>query len=197
MHGHIVSACVGSQHNCQILSVESATSRHRRLISYHLQDSLANSKGILVSLDYKQAFDRMNAVTSPSFLNQIGIPGSITSLIQDVWQTQRVVQYGTAIHPQMLHSVCAPQGCPLAPITLACWMISGHSYVKHEMSLRGHDTSSTTTCIYMDDRSFITPSIEQCTARVELWNQWSQQVQLRENLQKSRPWPKPRKCNNN
>lgn len=47
--------------------------------------------------------------------------------------------------------------------------------------------------IYMDDRSFITPSIEQCTARVELWNQWSQQVQLRENLQKIQAVAKTKK----
>ena len=52
-----------------------------------LQDALSNGKGILVTLDYKQAFDRMNAITSALFLEQIGLPRCITSLIHDVWQT--------------------------------------------------------------------------------------------------------------
>ncbi len=154
-----------------------------------LQDALVNTKGI----DYKQAFDRMNANCSAAFLHQIGLPTNITALIHSVWQTQRVVQYGTAIHPQELHSVCTPQGCPLAPITLVCWMISGHNYVQNKMNSLGFDAHSTITGIYMDDRSFVTPSLEQCTARAELWSEWSQQVQLCENLNKIQAVAKTKK----
>ena len=45
----------------------------------------------------------------------------------------------------------------------------------------------------MDGRSFVTPGLEQCFARVELWNEWSQQVQLRENLHKIQAVAKTKK----
>lgn len=90
-----------------------------------LQDAFVSKNGFLFSLDYKKAFDRMNANSSSSFLQKIGFPTSITSLIQQVWNTQRTVQYGQSLSPKVLQGNCTPQGCPLAPITLVSWMVSG------------------------------------------------------------------------
>ena len=134
-----------------------------------LQDAFVNKNVFLFSLDYKQAFDRMNANSSSSFLQKIDFPTSITSLIQQVWNTQRTVQYGQSLSRKVLQSNCTPQGCPLAPITLVSWMVSGHFFV---------------TGIYMDDRSVVDSDLHRSIDRVDTWPEWSSRVQLRESLDK-------------
>lgn len=149
-----------------------------------LQDAFVNKNGFLSSLDYKQM---LNANSSSSFLQKIGFPTSITSLIQQVWNTQRTVQYGQSLSRKVLQSNCTPQGCPLAPITLVSWMVSGHFFVQQGLSLRGHTAQAVqqaVTGIYMDDRSVVDSDLHRSIDRVDTWAEWSSRVQLRENLDK-------------
>lgn len=105
-----------------------------------LQDAFVSKNGFLFSLDYKKAFDRMNANSSSSFLQKIGFPTSITSLIQQVWNTQRTVRMGKAYLPKFSRAIALRKDVPLHQLLLSVgWsVVSGHFFVQQGLSLRGH-----------------------------------------------------------
>ena len=126
VRGHIASVPCALQTLSQHASMESTATT---VLFSLLQDRMILSDAGVVSLDYKQAFDRMGATITSQFLHRIGVPESFTSLVQQVWNTRRLVQYGSSYHDEMLVSNCTPQGCPFAPLVLSCWMLSGHCHV--------------------------------------------------------------------
>ena len=109
------------------------------------------------------------------------------SLVQQVWNTRRLVQYGSSYHDEVLVSNCTPQGCPFAPLVLSCWMLSGHCHVEKDLMRQGHtknDLNKSHTTIYMDDRSFCDSNIPRLLDRADAWLRWSTMTNLLENTNK-------------
>eukprot|EP00438_Fugacium_kawagutii_P024663 Skav213942 [mRNA] locus=scaffold2679:339611:341242:- [translate_table: standard] len=102
-----------------------------------LQEALVRTQGHLVTLDYSACYDKMCAVASARFLQGIGFPRQLAAHIEQAWCTQRWLQYGDHVHQDTITASAVPQGCPLAPLTLACWMLAGKQAVQESLLNRG------------------------------------------------------------
>ena len=154
-----------------------------------LQQHLVQEKGTLISLDYSQCYDRMDVQASTMFLSNIQWPAALISQMQQVWHTQRFLEFDGHIHPTLLQSSGIPQGCPLAPLTLACWMSSGIAAVNRLMQTQGGYSSAEAARakvrVYMDDRSWVDSDYQRSLSRADQWLTWSTAVGLRENVHKA------------
>ena len=112
-------------------------------------------------------------------LKRIQWPAPLLAQMAAVWKTERFIEFDHHVHPQTLISNGVPQGCPLAPLTLACFMASGHNGVNRLM--REHtaeDVSKASVRIYMDDRSWIDANYTRALDRAASWFRWSASVGL-------------------
>lgn len=104
-----------------------------------------------------------------------------------VWKTERFIEFDQHVHPQTLISNGVPQGCPLALLTLACFMASGHNGVNRLMrendGYTAEGASKASVRIYMDDRSWIGADYTRALDRASNWFRWSASVGLQENPQ--------------
>ena len=142
----------------------------------------------------------MSSKISANFLTSIGLPTSLTSIMLQVWNTTRIIQYSSACHQDPLRGSCTPQGCPLAPLTLACWMTNAQQWVQNQMAHIGYsesDVAAASTRIFMDDRTFVDNEVDRLFARADLWLQWSRANNLLEHEDKPKQWPKLEPCNKN
>ena len=83
-----------------------------------LQEQFAKPQAIMVSLDMKQCFDRMNPDVALPHLQHAGFPHQWCAFLRWTWTDQhRWLQMGPIFLPeaQLVHS-SVPQGCPLAPL---------------------------------------------------------------------------------
>jgi hypothetical protein len=155
-----------------------------------LQQKLALKQGVLVSLDYSQCYDRMNIHATFDFLESIRWPQPLIQQLRQVWQTKRLLEYDGQVHPEILVSSGVPQGCPIAPLTLATWMSSGSCAVQQlmqsEASYTEAEASQATTRIYMDDRSWVDADFDRALQRANQWHRWSASVGLKESREKSK-----------
>lgn len=115
-----------------------------------LQDAYM-SDSYLCSLDYQEAYDRMNPQITANFLLSIGWPRGFVMVLLSVWKNQqRFIQFEGHVHPVILAaSKSSPQGCPCVPAMLALWMSSGFRFLEVSFGrLPGQ------VCVYVDDRTF-------------------------------------------
>ena len=107
----------------------------------------------------------------------------------------RYLEYDNHVHPQILISSGVPQGCPIAPLTLATWMSSGatavQSLMQSEANVTAEASRQAVTRIYMDDRSWIDSNYDRALQRATQWHTWSARVGLRESLEKIQACAKP------
>ena len=162
-----------------------------------LQQKLALKQGVLVSLDYSQCYDRMNIHATFDFLESIRWPQPLIQQLRQVWQTKRLLEYDGQVHPEILVSSGVPQGCPIAPLTLATWMSSGSCAVQQlmqsEASYTEAEASQATTRIYMDDRSWVDADFDRALQRANQWHRWSASVGLKESREKIQACAKPQR----
>jgi len=151
--------------------------------------------GVMISLDYSQSYDRMNVQATLDFLQRIHWPPALLSQTRQVWKTKRYLEYDNHVHPQILVSSGVPQGCPIAPLTLATWMSSGatavQSLMQSEANVTAEAARQAVTRIYMDDRSWIDSNYDRALQRATQWHTWSARVGLRESLEKIQACAKP------
>ena len=153
-----------------------------------LQDHFTIRGGVLISLDYSQCYDRMHTDTTAIFLQEIGWPPALTKQLQTVWATTRWIEFDNHVHPEPIVSRAVPQGCPLAPLALACWMCSGLQAVNNTLVAQGHSPNATRKAFcqcYMDDRTFVDADLNRGLDRAHAWWQWSPTVGLKENQDKT------------
>eukprot|EP00438_Fugacium_kawagutii_P016756 Skav230337 [mRNA] locus=scaffold920:102804:109101:- [translate_table: standard] len=154
-----------------------------------LQQQLVITKGVCVSLDYSQCYDRLRIPLTTQFLEKIGWPHQVIAILQQVWPTQRHIEFDKHVHPHTLTGSGVPQGCPFAPMALACVMTSGHNSVSEilqsDFCHSQEETQQSDTKIYMDDRSFVDQNYQRCLDRAAAWHQWSHTVGLLENTGKA------------
>ena len=161
-----------------------------------LQDHLVKVKGVLVSLDYSQCFDRLDPAATALLLQELHWPSSLVNAMLAVWgKGHRWIQWGGHTHPVPLKCQAAPQGCPLAPAILSIWLSSGVANVYQRLRDQGYaerhlDKSLTRT--YMDDRTFVCPTWPDARDRANAWFSFSSQVNLRENEDKAQACGKTR-----
>eukprot|EP00435_Cladocopium_sp_Y103_P073191 s10_g42.t1 len=156
---------------CQIARVVSIRPSRSRGSCLPPQTEVVHAKGALISFDYQKTFDRMSSGASTKFLQQIGVPSGLVSNLAQVWATMRVVQFALACHHELLTSACTPQGCPLSPITLSCWMASAQTFVNMHMRQKGYameQVQKATTRINMDNRSYVDQSLRRLLDRTEI-----------------------------
>ena len=60
-----------------------------------LQQELVTSKGTCVSLDDSQCYDRLRISLTTSYLTQVGWPQEIVRALQQIWPTQRHIEFDT------------------------------------------------------------------------------------------------------
>ena len=154
-----------------------------------LQQELVMSKGTCVSLDYSQCYDRLRISLTTSYLAQIGWPQEVVKALQQIWPIIRHLEFDKHVHPEVLTGCGVPQGCPFAPMALACVMSSAHKMVDEilqtDFGYSWQATQQACTRIYMDDRSFIDSNYQRCLDRATAWRQWSDNAGLLENVSKA------------
>eukprot|EP00438_Fugacium_kawagutii_P024002 Skav207430 [mRNA] locus=scaffold1798:50686:54459:+ [translate_table: standard] len=154
-----------------------------------LQQQFNVRRGILMSLDFSQCYDRMQIPLVTNFLQQVGWPPPLIAHMQSVWRCCRFLEFDGHVHPQSLISLGVPQGCPLAPLALACLMCSAHNSVNAQLQSQfGYtlaETQQADVRIYMDDRSWVDADLQRSLDRAEAWFTWSQTYGLQENIQKT------------
>lgn len=155
----------------------------------YLQQQLITTSGVCVSLDYSQCYDRLRIPLVTQFLHMIGWPPTVVTILQQVWPTQRHIEFDRHVHPERLTGMGVPQGCPFAPMALACVMTCGHRSVNDILQTdHGHtseDIAKSHTKIYMDDRTFVDADYQRCLDRASAWHHWSATVGLLENSDKA------------
>ena len=138
--------------------------------------------GFLASLDWSQAYDRMDATATSVVLS--GWPEGLTKLMLQAWQHKRFLVSDGEVDSRILESEHAlPQGCPLSPVALATWTSSGLRVTNSQLLEDGHQLGK--QAVYMDDRTFIGEHWIDISARIQAWKSWSVSVNLRENDNKT------------
>lgn len=155
-----------------------------------LQDAYV-SDSYLCSLDYQEAYDRMNPQITANFLLSIGWPRGFVMVLLSVWKNQqRFIQFEGHVHPVILAaSKSSPQGCPCVPAMLALWMSSGLRFLEVSFGrLPGQ------VCVYVDDRTFTARSWSSMDSQIQAWQLFSDTIGLRESRNKTQVTA--RGCNN-
>ena len=84
-----------------------------------LQHQFTTRKGVIITLDYSQCYDRLQVAVATLFLQQLGWPEALVAQLLQVWSTTRFLEFEQHVHPETLQGRGIPQGCPIAPICLS------------------------------------------------------------------------------
>ena len=114
----------------------------------------------------------------------MGWPPDVVKLVKLAWQHERFLVWDGDVHDQTLRATHAvPQGCPLAPVVVATWTSSGAWFTAQKLREAGVNPGPQT--IYMDDRTFCSPTWHEVDLRIKEWRRWSDSVNLVENQTKT------------
>jgi len=140
--------------------------------------------GFSGSLDYSLCFDCVDPRLATRVMQHLGLPCQLCQVLNSVWRSQtRYIQWTDHTDPIPLHSSHGlPQGDAMSPLALATLLHAGLAFVKTQTL----DTPGTDKhFIFMDDRSWISSTPEKCLAIMTAWQNWSGQIGLIENHQKT------------
>ena len=117
--------------------------------------------------------------------------------MRQVWQTKRLLEYDGQVHPEILVSSGVPQGCPIAPLTLATRMSSGSCAVQQLMqsealTLRQKHPRPQHASTWMTDPGLMLILTEPCREPPQ-WHRWSASVGLKESREKIQACAKPQR----
>ena len=142
-----------------------------------------DEKGVLVSLDLKQAFDRTDPSIGLDMMRRAGMPQTITDALGLVWTNQLCwLQLGRysrqrveAVHTSL------PQGDGMCPLCLNMVMLGPVMHFLREFSLRDMKLA-----VFLDDRTFVARTSELAVRGQQFWQQWSQRLGWQENEAKTK-----------
>ena len=153
-----------------------------------LQHQFTTRKGVIITLDYSQCYDRLQVAVATLFLQQLGWPEALVAQLLQVWSTTRFLEFEQHVHPETLQGRGIPQGCPIAPICLSSVMTCGFRAVEalmiNNFGYTIPESKAADTRIYMDDRTFVDSDLRRALDRVMAWTTWSSSVGLLENENK-------------
>lgn len=141
-----------------------------------------HEQGFIASLDYSTCYDCVDPLLATGVMRQLGLPRQLTSVLAYTWSHQtRWLTWNDAVDPTPLFTnMGIPQGDGLSPVALNCLLTTGLRYVISECS---HIPSK--HCVYMDDRSWTSPSAQGVYDIQQAWNRWSEHIGLKENQTKT------------
>ena len=84
-----------------------------------LQHQFTTRKGVIITFEYSQCYDRLQVAVATLFLQQLGWPEALVAQLLQVWSTTRFLEFEQHVHPETLQGRGIPQGCPIAPICLS------------------------------------------------------------------------------
>ncbi|CAE7489220.1 unnamed protein product [Symbiodinium necroappetens] len=139
-------------------------------------------RACLVTLDMKQAFDRMVPALAVANLRHQGFDPAWASLLSWVWEGQlRYLQLGGVVSPCPFSvSTSTPQGCPVAPIALVSLLAPPARLVQEQISDSGRQS------IFLDDRTAVLHSPSHVSTFVNAWSMQCNLNGLQENMDKLR-----------
>ena len=153
-----------------------------------LQHQFTTRKGVIITLDYSQCYDRLQVAVATLSLQQLGWPEALVAQLLQVWSTTRFLEFEHHVHPETLQGRGIPQGCPIAPICLSSVMTCGFRAVEalmiNNFGYTIPESKAADTRIYMDDRTFVDSDLHRALDRVMAWTTWSSSVGLLENENK-------------
>ena len=134
----------------------------------------------LGSFDYSLVFDHMNPYIVTSLFKHTGMPPGISKLIYEIWGTQRRWLHLYDAVPTTPASVttCVPQGDAWAMLAMAILLTIPWLDLKQKFP-------ETTFALYVDDRTWCSPSAAECVSVANSWHEWSVVFGLKENTAKS------------
>ena len=136
----------------------------------------------------------MGMETAIGAFRKLGFPEGVLRVLEDVWTDQhRYILWDGHASPEVLRAGCAPQGDPIAPFVLNCWMAAGARIVNDRIKAwdqertecQREEDSGRMSKIYMDDRSWADPDTSRLLKAVEIWQTWSISMGLKENADKT------------
>ena len=134
----------------------------------------------LGSLDFSLAFDSTDPLIPLHVFSRLGMPSGINSMLASVWTNQaRYLQLAGDTDPEPCTVKSSlPQGDALSMLGLAATLLGPHI----DISSRFPESIFST---YVDDRTFASPSADDCISIATSWAVWSNFLGLRENEDKS------------
>ena len=142
-----------------------------------LQHQFTTRKGVIITLDYSQCYDRLQVAVATLFLQQLGWPEALVAQLLQVWSTTRFLEFNHRVHPETLQGQGIPQGCPIAPICLSSVMTCGFRAVEalmiNNFGYTIPESKAADTRIDMDDRTFVDSDLHRALDRVMAWTTWS------------------------
>ena len=143
-----------------------------------------SNDGFGCTLDFSKCYDTLDPQGTEALLHAGHFPQHWIDTLSLVWKQQkRWIVWNRHYHSVQLDAACCmPQGDPWGPLALQMWMTSGLRFVSQNLQprLRGGIDR-----VYMDDRSFSSPTPEGLLAKRNLWADWSGKVGLLENDRKT------------
>ena len=145
-----------------------------------LQTQYAKHGGVLGTLDFSQAFDRIHPKLTSAALAELNFPPGLARLLELAWgEQQRFIQWDGHTCPRTLRPAGTPQGCPLAPLILAVYTSAGLRETESQQTL------SADVSVYMDDRRMYARWWWAVKSRINSWASWSLSMGLLENQKKT------------
>ncbi|CAE7256424.1 Pol [Symbiodinium sp. CCMP2592] len=141
-----------------------------------IMDSFMCDKHILMSLDYKQCFDRTRPSIALQIMEKAGMANWMGSMLRHVWMDQhRWIQLdgSTLTEVQTLES-SLPQGDPLSPLALNILMSAPLRALRARQPRLA-------VCSFLDDRNLTAPNAREARKAKDHWDEVSRDFGLLEN----------------
>eukprot|EP00439_Symbiodinium_sp_Y106_P014006 s7995_g2.t1 len=141
-----------------------------------IMDSFMYDKHILMSLDYKQCFDRTRPSIALQVMEKAGMANWMGSMLRHIWMDQhRWIQLdgSTLTEVQNLES-SLPQGDPLSPLALNILMSAPLRALRAKQPRLA-------VCSFLDDRNLTAPNAREARKAKDHWDEVSRDFGLLEN----------------
>ena len=134
----------------------------------------------LGSFDYSLAFDHINPYIVTSLFKHTGMPPGISKMIYEIWGSQRkwMQLYDAISATPACVTTSVPQGDAWAVLAMAVLLTIPWLDLKQKFP-------ETTFALYVDDRTWCSPTAAECAAVANSWHEWSVILGLKENNAKS------------
>ena len=140
-------------------------------------------QGFLASLDYQKCYDLLRPMASVAMLRQTGFPEEMCKLCEEMWvKLRRWTRWGQHVDSESMGSfeLALPQGDPFGPLLCGLWLSSGIRWVTARRR-----AAQVQSVVFIDDRTFSTPTAQGLVEEIESWQLWSGLVGLKESTGKA------------
>ena len=139
--------------------------------------------GFLASLDCQKYYDLLRPEACVAMLRQTAFPEGMCKLCEQLWVNLRQwTRWGHHVDGEPMGSFrfALPQGDLFGPVLCGLWLSAGLRWV-----IARRQVERLQTVVFIDDRTFSSPTAQGLVDEVESWQVWSSLVGLLESSGKA------------